>query len=104
MRDMTDEELEHFLSEVRAGRQEDNQYDWKRKFWAPGKEGLDYEFLRDVSAMANSACEDSKWIIIGLRSSGELEQSELPGDEAGLQQRLRNITPLPNIRFHRRKA
>ena len=94
---MTDEELAEIVRAVRRGRTEDDQVDWKRAFWDLGVGEGQREFLKDITAMANSlSARDRRWVIVGLTKRGAVVNSPLPSDEADLQQRLTsNVTPAP---------
>lgn len=94
-------ELRDLLQEIASGRQEDASLDWKRVFWDLSQPKGRHEFLKDVTAMANSAgVSHVRRIIIGV-SASRLHHCEFPEDEAKLQQRLRAITPQPTVRFER---
>lgn len=94
-------ELHNIIQEIRSGRQEDSSVDWKRRFWDLSQPKGRREFLKDVTAMANSAhLSHVRRIIIGV-SATQLHPCEFPEDEAKLQQRLRAITPLPTVHFER---
>jgi Putative DNA-binding domain len=97
---MTLQELRDLVQEIRHGRTEDGVLDWKRKFWVLTQKESLKEFMKDITAMANSTAPDSiRRILLGVASGGVLYDSPLPDDEARVQQHLTNITPLPNVHF-----
>jgi hypothetical protein len=97
---MTRQELEDVVQEIRDGRTEDGALDWKRKFWVLTQKESLKEFLKDITAMANSTDPDGiRRILLGIASGGVLYDSPLPDDEAKVQQHLANITPHPNVHF-----
>jgi hypothetical protein len=97
---MTFQELEDVVQEIRDGRAEDGVLDWKRKFWVLTQKDSLKEFLKDITAMANSTAPDGiRRILLGVAPRGVLYDSPLPDDEAKVQQHLANITPHPNVHF-----
>jgi hypothetical protein len=97
---MTLQELEDVVQEIRDGRTEDGVLDWKRKFWVLTQKESLKEFLKDITAMANSTAPDGiRRILLGVAPGGTLYDSPLLDDEAKVQQHLLNIAPHPNIHF-----
>jgi hypothetical protein len=97
---MTREELSELITEIRAGRSEDDATDWKRAFWDLKNDASRREFIKDISAMANSmSLDEVRRIIIGVSSNGVIQGAVLPSDEANLQQALAAITPTPHVSF-----
>ncbi len=97
---MTPEELAQIVRKIRAGRQEGNTLDWKRAFWDLKIDESRREFLKDITAMANSlSSTDMRRIIVGVAPQGAIVDAPLPTDEADIQQILGAITPLPSVRF-----
>ncbi|MCH9647886.1 MAG: ATP-binding protein [Deltaproteobacteria bacterium] len=87
--------------QIRQGRDEDGSLEWKTGFWNLKKDEGRREFLKDITAMANSTdSTDMRCIILGVKGS-KLISCQLPEDEANLQQRLSAITPLPTVRFEK---
>lgn len=94
------EELRRLIAEIRSGRPEDAVLDWKRSFWRLEVDESRREFLKDVTAMANSiAPEGTRRILIGVSKNGRFQDTQLPYNEADLQQHLAAITPVPNVKF-----
>jgi hypothetical protein len=94
------QELKDALQEIRDSRSEDGTLDWKRKFWVLNQKHSLKEFLKDITAMANStAPANIRRILLGVASGGVLYDSPLPDDEAKVQQHLTAITPIPQCSF-----
>lgn len=97
---MTQDELDELLEEIRAsGMQEGTAVEWKRVWYDLKIQAQQEEFVRDIAAMANAHTTDPRVVIFGLRGDGTTHQAPLPEDEARLQDRLKKITPTPNVRF-----
>lgn len=88
------------LDEIRDGRSEDASTELKESWWRfDASPKAKTEFIKDIAAMANANTGDERVIVVGVSSTGAVQDAPLPEDEAKLQQRLQAITPCPHVAF-----
>lgn len=78
--------------------------DFKREEYPLGRNSAKFEFLKDISAMANHPSDKDKYIIIGVEEKGgkasEFFSLDVITDQAKYQQFLdRNIEPPINLEY-----
>ena len=97
---MDESTITGLIQEIRAGRDEDDGLELKRKFWNLKEIKGQGEFLKDIAGMANGK-GDLRLILVGVDGKGQLYDTDLPEDEANIQQRLEKITPVPHVQFQK---
>lgn len=93
---MTKEQLRTLIEEIRKGRPEGRDIDWKQQWHNLTHQRSKEEFKKDIAALANSCDGGPAHLIFGLKD-GNLFDAPLPLDEAAVQQIIKEITPPPVV-------